>query len=78
MGARPGRAAVGADPGEHPVDGEAEPFEDRAEQLRLLVAVAAAAAVDDLLLNRLQVDGYPAAQEDIEVLEPNLAKMRSV
>ena len=78
VGARPGRAAVRADPGEQPVDGEAEPLEDRAEQLRLLVAVAAAAAEDDLLLDRLQVDGDPAAQEDVEVLEPDRAQMRAV
>jgi hypothetical protein len=78
VGARAGGAAVGADPGEHPLHGEAEPLEDRAEQLRLLVAVAAAAAEDDLVLDRLEVDRDPAAQEDVEVLKPNRTQVRAV
>ena len=51
---------------------------DRAEQLRLLVAVAAAAAEDDLLLDRLEVDRHPAAQEHVEVLEPDRGQVRPV
>ncbi len=71
-------AGVWADPGKHAVDGEAEALKDRAEELGLLVAVAAATAVDDLLLNVLQVDAYLPLQENVEVLEANHLKVRSV
>src|SRR6185312_6162483 len=48
--ARPGRPAVRADARQQALDAEAEAVEHRTEQLRLLVAVTAAAAEDDLVL----------------------------
>jgi hypothetical protein len=79
MGARPGRAAVvRADPGQEPVDGEADPLEGRAEELRLLVAVTAAATVDDLVLDVRQVHAHAPAEQDVEVLEADRAQVRPV
>jgi len=54
VGARAGHGAVRPDPGEQPLDYEAESLEYGGEELRLLVAVAAAAPVDDLVLDRLE------------------------
>ena len=78
VGPRAGPAAVRADPGQQPLDAEAQALEDRAEQLRVLVAVAAAAPADDLVLDGLQVDRDRAAQEDVEVLEADRGQVRAV
>jgi hypothetical protein len=76
--ARPGPAAVRADPAEQPFHAEPEALQHRAEQLGLLVAVAAAATVDDLVLDRLQVHVHVAGQEDVEVLEADRGQVRAV
>jgi hypothetical protein len=78
VGARAGRPAVRSDAREQALDAEAETLEHRAEQLRLLVAVAAAATEDDLVLDRFQVDVDASAQEDVEVLEPDRGQVRTV
>jgi hypothetical protein len=68
---RPGRhrPAVRADPRQQPLNAETETFEGRAEQLAVLVAVAAALAVDELGLDRLQVHPDAAAEHQVQVLE---------
>jgi len=76
--ARAGRAAVRADPCQQALDAEAKALQDGAEQLRVLVAVAAAPLEDDLFLDRLQVDADLPLEEHIEVLEPHAAQVRAV
>jgi len=76
--ARARRAAVRSDAREQALDAEAEALEYRAEQLRLLVAVAAAPAVDDLVLDRLQVNVDSSLDENVEIFKSDRSQMRAV
>ena len=78
MRARARRAAVRSDAREQALDAEAEALEYRAEQLRLLVAVAAAAAEDDLVLDRLQVNVDSSLDENVQIFKSDRSQMRAV
>src|SRR5262249_1866393 len=65
----PRRRAARADPREQPVNAEAEPLKHRAEQLSVLIAVAAAPGVHELGLDRVEVYLNPAAKHYVQVLE---------
>ena len=69
---------VAADAREEPVDRVPEALERRREQQAVLVAVAAAAPGDQLGLHALEVDGDPAAERDVEVLERDRGDVRAV
>ncbi len=75
---RPHRLALGADAREQPVHGEPQPLERRAEKLAVLVAVAAAPGVHQLVLDGLQVHLDSAAEHDVEVLERDRRQVRPV
>jgi len=50
----------------------------RAEQLRLLVAVTAAAPINDLVLNHLQAHVDRTLEENVQVLKSNVSEMCAV
>jgi hypothetical protein len=78
VGARAGRAAVRADAREQALDAEAEALEHRSEQLCLLVAVAAAAAEDDLVLDCRQAHVDFTAEENVQIFESDPGQVRAV
>ena len=55
-----------------------ETFQDRAEQLALLVAVAAPVRVDELGLDRVEVHADAAAEHQVQVLERDGRQVRAV
>jgi hypothetical protein len=65
-------------PGQQSVHGVAEPFQRRAEQQTVLVAIAPAPTIDELRLDAVELDRYAAAEHDVDVLERDCGNVGAV
>jgi hypothetical protein len=76
--ARAWALGVAADPGEQPLDPIAQALQSGREQEPVFVAIAAAASIDELVLDPHKVDRDPAAEHDVEVLEADRVLVRAM
>src|ERR1700759_787657 len=73
LGRKPPAYAAG-----EPGDREADRLQRALEQLVLLEAIAAATAIDELLLHRLQIDMHRTPQQRIERVERDRIDLRGL